>query len=54
MSPEGKHGRGGINRELGTNTHTLIDVRQITKKAVLHSRGNSMQYSMIIYMRKES
>ena len=22
MSPEGKHGRGGINRELGTNTHT--------------------------------
>ena len=36
------------SRAWDKHTHTLIDVRQITKKAVLHSRGNSVQYSMII------
>ena len=42
---------GGINQELGINTHTLLYIIQITK-VVLYSTGNSIQYSVITYMRK--
>ena len=45
---------GGINQELGMNTHTLLCIRQITNKDLLYSTGNSIQYSVITYMRKES
>ena len=34
------------------NTHTLLYIRQVTKKDLLYSTGNSTQYSGIIYMRK--
>ena len=36
------------------HTHTLLYVRQITNKDLLYSTGNSTQYSVIIYMGKES
>ena len=36
------------------NTHTLLYVRQIKNKDLLYSTGNSTQYSVITYMRKES
>ena len=45
---------GGINQELGVNTHTLLYIKQITNKDLLYSTGKSTQYSVITYMRKES
>ena len=36
------------------NIHTLLYVRLITNKDVLYSTGNPTQYSLIIYMDKES
>ena len=44
----------GINQELGMNIHTLLYIRQITNKNLPSSTGNSTQYSVITYMRKES
>ena len=42
MVTKGKHGGGGgINQELGMNTHTLLYIRQITNKDLLYSTGNS-------------
>jgi len=53
--PKGKHeGRGVINQELGINIHTILYKRQATSKNLLCSTGNSAQYSVRIYMRKES
>ena len=43
-----------INQELGINTHTLLYIRQITSKDLLHSKGSSTQYSVITYVGKES
>ena len=45
--------RGCINQELGLNIHTLLYIRQITNKDLQYSTGNSIQYSVITYMRKE-
>ena len=42
---------GGINQELGINIHTTT---YETDKDLLYSTGNSTQYSVITYMRKES
>ena len=47
MVTKGKTCRGEINEELGTNTHTLPYIRQITNKDLLYSRGNSTQHSRI-------
>ena len=46
--------RGGINQELGANVHTLLYIREITNKDLLHSTANSTQYSVITNIRKES
>ena len=45
---------GGVNQEFRINIHTLLYIRQITNKNLLYSTGNSTQYSVITYMRKES
>ena len=36
------------------STHTLLYVRQITNKDLMYSTGDSTEYSVITYMRKES
>ena len=45
---------GGINQELGMNIYTLPYIRWITNNSLLYITGNSAQYSVITYMRKES
>ena len=45
---------GGVNQEFRINIHTLLYIRQTTNKDLLYSTGNSTQYSVITYMRKES
>ena len=45
--------RGGINYKFGINIYTLLYIKQITKKDLLYSTGNSTQYSVITYMGKE-
>ena len=37
-------GQGGINQEFGTNIHTLLYKKQITKKDLLYSKENYTQY----------
>ena len=38
----------------GTDVYTLLYIKQITNKNPLYSTGNSTQYSVMIYMAKES
>ena len=45
--------RGKINQELGMNIYTVLYTRQISNKDLQYSKGNSTQYSVIIYVRKE-
>ena len=52
--PKGKGWRGGINQEFGINIYTPLYIKQIINKDLLYSPGNSTQYSVIIYMGKES
>lgn len=48
-------GAGRERSQLGAwDEHTLLYIRQITNKDLLDSTGNSIQYSVIAYMRKES
>ena len=54
MVTKGETCGGGINQDLGMNIYTLLYIRQITNKDLLYSTGNSTQYSVITYMRKES
>ena len=54
MVAKGETWRGGINQELGMNTHTLLYIKQIINKDLLYSTGNSTQYFVMICMRKES
>ena len=47
-----------VGKQIGTfipnlNSHTLLYLRQMTDGNLLCSTGNSTQYSLIIYMRKE-
>ena len=44
---------GGINQELGMNINIILRIRQITNKD-LYVTGNSTQYSVINFKRKES
>ena len=45
---------GGVNQEHGMNIYTLPHIRWITNSSLLYITGNSAQYSVITYMRKES
>ena len=51
---DGEGRRGGIDWEFGINIYRRLYIRQITNKDLLYSTGNSTQYSVITYMRKES
>ena len=44
----------GINWEVGTDIYTPVYIKQTTNKNMLYSRGNSIQYSVMAYMGKES
>ena len=46
--------RGGINQELEMNIHTVLYLRETTSQDLLYNTGNSTQFSLIPYMRKES
>ena len=46
-------GMGGINEESEINIYTLLYIKQINKD-LLYSTENSIQYSVITYMGKES
>ena len=47
--------RGRERGQLGAwDEHTLLYIRQITNKDLLSSTGNSIQYSVVAFMRKES
>ena len=46
--------RGGINQKTGIDMYTLLYIKQITNKNLLYSTKNFTQYSVIIYMGKES
>ena len=48
----GKGGWGGINQEFGINIYTLLYMKEVNNKDLLYSTGNSTQYSVITYMRK--
>ena len=54
MFTKGERGWGGINWELGIHIYTLLWIKQITNRDLLYSTGDSTQYSVIIYMGKES
>ena len=48
-------GEGGeMNQEFGINIYTVQYIKQVIKKDLLYSTGNSTQYSVITYMAKES
>ena len=47
-------GREGINWEIGSYIYTQLYIKQITNEDLLFSIGNSSQYSVMIYMRKDS
>ena len=51
---KGKRSEGGRNQQLGMNIHTPLYMKQITNKDLLRSTGNSNQYSVITYMKKET
>ena len=50
---KGKRGEG-INWEIGTDIYTLLYIKQVTNKNLLYSTGNTTQYSVMTYIRKES
>ena len=54
MVTNGERGRGGMNQEFGINRYTLLYIKQIVNKDLLHSPGSPTQYSGIHYVRKES
>ena len=43
-----------INQELGINIYTLLYIKQINNKDLLHSARNYTQYLIITYSGKES
>ena len=44
MVTRGESREGGINWEIGMDIYTLLYVKWITNKDLLHSTGNSTQY----------
>ena len=45
---------GQINWETGIDIYTLMFIKQVTNKDLLYSTGNSIYYSVVAYMGKES
>ena len=45
---------GCINCKTGLNIHILLYIKQITNNDLVCSTGNSTQYSVMVYMGKES
>ena len=45
---EGEEWRGGIDWDLGINIYTLLYIKQIINKDLLHSTRTSAQYFVII------
>ena len=45
---------GGINWEIVTDTYTILYIKQITDKDLLHSTRSCIQYSVMTYMGIES
>ena len=54
MVTKGEMLGGGINWDFQINIYTLLYIKYITKKGLLHSTGKYIQYSVITYMWKES
>ena len=54
MITKGETWWGGINQELGMNTHTLLYIKLITNQDLVYSTGNYIQYLVITYNGKES
>ena len=50
----GGGGGGGMNWEIGIDIYTLLYIKQINKKNLLFSTGNSTQYSVMTYIGVES
>ena len=46
--------RGGINKKFEININILLKVNHLSNKDILYSTGNYTQYSVIIYIGKES
>ena len=53
MVTKGERG-SGISQEFGTNRYTLLYIKQINNKDLLHSTGNYIQYFIITYNGEES
>ena len=49
---KGRHGRAGMNQELGMNTYPLLRIRQEPSKGLLYSTGNSAQCSVTTSVEK--
>ena len=47
MVTRGKGRGGGIDWECGIDMYTLLYLKQITRKDLLYSTGNFVQYSVI-------
>ena len=45
--------KGGIRWEIGTDISTLQYIKQVTNKNLRYSTGNSTQYPVMVYIRKE-
>ena len=45
---------GGINWKIGIDIYMLLCIKQITNEDLLYSTGNSTQYSVMVYMGKQS
>ena len=54
MVTKGERGGGGINQEVGINIYTPTYMKQIINNDLLYTTGDSIQYSVIIYMGKDS
>ena len=52
--PHGYQGEGRDEVETGIDIYTLLYIKQITNKDLLYSTENSIQYSVMTYMEKES
>ena len=47
-------GGGGANRKFGIDIYTVLYIKQRTNEDLLYNIGTSTQYSIMVYVRKES
>ena len=52
MVTRGEWGRDKVR--FGTDMYTQLYIKYVASQNLLHSAGTSMQYSVMVYMRKES